>query len=158
MHDTFRTVVLVVAIAVQGGCSDAPKIKPTVTDLVGTYRLAEQSREFLQSERSYVALPNSHIRLGSDGTVILEAIPDVYIDPFGESHGSSVSGKGTWEVIVDGPDYGLTFDISAGYSMPRASYHGSSILIRSRRPPYRIEMIVGDADERRSLIYERHES
>jgi hypothetical protein len=158
MHKTARALALITSLSVLSACSDRPSSPPDVTDLVGTYELTQRSRDFLRTEKSFEASPQSLSRRLADRNVLLEDIPDVYINPFGESKGASVSGRGTWEIEDDGYDYGLTLSISAGGSMPRAIYHGSSILIRGRTPPYRIEMILGDPDSNEWLIYERHES
>ena len=105
-----------------------------------------------------MASRNSRIRLNADGSASLEDIPDAYIDGFGDSHGSAVSGQGQWEIDATDFGYGLTVTILPGGSMAHGIYHGSSMLIRGQRVPYRIEMQLGDPDSDESITYERHES
>ena len=80
------------------------------------------------------------------------------IDGFGDSHGSAVSGQGQWEIDATDFSSGLTVTISPDGSMAHGIYHGSSMLIRGQRVPYRIEMQLGDPDSDESITYERHES
>jgi hypothetical protein len=146
--------VLPVAIAVLIGCSDSPGAAPSVAELAGTYHLAKTSREFLRARKSVDASPAASIRLETDGTVIVNDMPDACIDPFGRGNGGSVSGRGAWEVEAIDFGYGIRLTISAG-SMPRGIISGSMIHVKGRQAPFRIEVQLGDPDNRESITFEK---
>jgi hypothetical protein len=82
-------------------------------------------------------------------------MPDAYIDGHGLGKGGSVSGRGTWELESTHSGYGVIFNIADGGTMPKSLYSGTSILIKGRKPPYRIEVQLGDPDSRESITFEK---
>lgn len=137
-----------------GACSE-PLSPPSLGDLPGSYQLSDASARFLQQEKHYPAIPHAEIRVNKDRTVAIVSMPDVYVDRRGEGSGGFVSGTGRWQVEQFEDDYGLTLVIDPGGSMPPSVYDGSSVRIVGERPPYRLQVVLGDPDTEESLTFER---
>jgi len=137
------------------GCSGPP---PAVTDVAGVYHLAPDSVVLLQHKKGFASSPGSEIRLSPDGTAVISALPDAYVDGHGRGSGKVVSGSGHWSIEKVRSGYGVTFDIKSGGTMPRSVYDGSSVTIEGRGGHYRLEMILGDPDTHETLEFVRSES
>jgi len=141
---------IVVALA---ACSEKPFSFPDAQSLAGSYFLSEKSVEFLRREKGYVILPSCQVRIGGDGAASVIQMPDAYVN-FGRGSMGFVSGEGRWKVESADGDYGLEITIDKGGSMAAGIYAANSILIRGHKPPYQLEVQLGDPDSAESLTFE----
>ena len=151
-------IILLFALLGVTGCDPGPKEKPDAGELAGTYELSSGSIKFLESRKGYKSIPKSEIILRGDGTTSVIGLPDCYIDRFGEGAGQFLVGEGQWEIDNTVLGYGITLRIGEGGTMKAAIYHGSSILIKGRVPPFKLRIGVGDPDQGEYIIYEKTSS
>ena len=144
------------------GCNPGPTEKPAVNTLTGIYRLSSESKRFLKNHKSYKAIPNSEIALHTDSTFSITGLPDCYVDGFGNGNGRFLTGQGTWEIesVQNGfrSRYGVTLTVVQGGTMKPGIYHGSSILIEGRTPPFKLQFGIGDPDQDEYIVYEKTNS
>jgi hypothetical protein len=145
--------VLAVLATSIAGCDQILVQRPEQADLVGVYDLTSNSRDFLRNDKGYTSIPNPAFELRADGGVVVVDLPDCAIDGFGRAGGKLLSGRGKWKVEKAFVGYGLTWEILPGNALPAGIYGG--IAIRGRRPPYELELTVGDPDSGERIRYQR---
>lgn len=142
----YRLISALVALLVIGGCISGPKDKPEIGSLVGTYELSVESKNFLLKDKNYNSIPSSQVILRQNGNASVSALPDCYVNNFGDGSGLCLSGEGRWETETTDSGYGVTLTIGKVGSLKAGIYHGSSILIKHRAPPFALEFSIGDPD------------
>ncbi len=121
--------------------------EPKKADLVGIWVPDQSSLEARRRKGGYDASIQTNLVLKADGTFELANMPDWWSDKFGESHKGFESYSGNWTVFKpDGKVWAVSFKSSFGTRF--ANLIGQS-------PPYRIDFIIGDADENQSMIFMR---
>lgn len=149
--------VVVIALASCCACDQVVMREPATRDLVGTYRLTDESRRFLRGTKKYASLPEGSIEIGPESVIHVRELPDCAIDPFGHTGGSFVSGQGEWQLKKESLGYSLDLKIADGGSIPRGFYVGW-VTLRGGPPHYELEIIVGDPDSGERLRYARQAS
>jgi hypothetical protein len=155
---TNRFIIAFVALLAVAGCNPGSKEKPEAAALVGTYHLSLESKKFLVNRKAYKLIPNSQITLRQDGSVSVNGLPDCYVDGFGNGSGQFLVGQGRWEIEPTDSGYGVTLTIAEGGTMKAGIYHGSSILIKRKMPPFALEFGIGDPDQDEYIVYEKTNS
>lgn len=151
-----KLVILSASLVAIAACSDSPTRAPTAQELAGAYVLSGPSASYLTQKKGYSALPRVEIDVATENSVKVRNMPDAYVDGFGRGSGRFLSGAGHWNVeALDRNGYGLTLLIEGDGTMAPGVYHGSSIAIRGRRAPYRLEVQLGDPDNNESITFER---
>lgn len=150
MRNIFLITLLVLLIVV--GCNPGPKEKPSVGAVAGTYRLTVKSIKFLIDHKAYKSIPNSEISLQKDGIASITGLPDCYVNGVGNGSGQFLSGQGRWEIEATDLGYGVTLTIIEGGTLKHGIYHGSSILVKGRTPPFRLRFGIGEDEY---IVYEK---
>jgi hypothetical protein len=150
-----RFPIVIAFLVALMACSDEHESAPTAQELAGSYVLSGRSASYLIHRKGYAVLPHSEIRISVDGTIEIYQMPDAYVDGHGHGSGKFVSGAGRWAVEPINSGYGLTLNIEKGESMEPGVYHGSSILIKGRTAPFRLDVQLGDPDNDESITFER---
>ncbi len=127
---------------------------PRQAEIVGTYALSRESSDFLAREKHYVSTPRSFIELRANGEVFVEGMPDCYVMDPPTKH-SFLAGRGTWQIETTDFGYGVTLDIVAGGSLEPGIYHASSILLKGKVAPFKLQVGIGDPDNHESLLFMR---
>jgi hypothetical protein len=148
-------LTLTMAVA---GCDRIFASQPAIKDLVGVYRLAAASEDFLRTTKGYKTVPSSEVELRPDFSISIRGLPDCATDGFGKSGGRFLSGDGVWAVENDFVGYRIVLRIGPGGSLKEGGYAGSWMVIRRRWPPHVLEVGVGDPDSGESIRYERRSS
>jgi len=155
---TSKALVAFVVLVLASGCSDGPRERPQAGALAGTYELAQESKEFLIKNKGYVNVPESQVILRQDGTVSVTRLPDCYVNGFGEGGGHFLSGEGRWEIEKTYSGYGVTLIINEGGTLKAGIYHGSSIQIWKKMPPFDLAFGLGDPDQNEFITYQKNSS
>lgn len=153
-----RLAIALTALLALAGCNPVPNEKPEVSTLVGTYQISSESKKFLEQEKAYRSIPDSQVTLRGDGTASVNSLPDCYVNGFGDGSGQYLNGQGRWKIEQTDPGYGVTLTIAEGGTMKAGIYHGSSILIKHRAPPFTLEFGIGDPDQDEYIVYEKTNS
>jgi len=137
------------------GCNPGPTEKPGIDALVGEYALSSESKKFLEDRKSYKSISRSVVTLRKDGTVSVTGLPDCYADPFDKGDNKFLTGQGRWEIENTDFGYGITLTIEDGGTLKAGIYHGSTILIKGRIPPFKLQFGIGDPDSDEFITYEK---
>ena len=135
-------------------CSCSRWLKPNFTqkppkkeDLVGVWTPDKETLSVLARIGGYKITAGIQIVLHNDGKLEMLNMPDWWGGSGnGESRKGFKSYSGTWEVSQRNNYITIGIDYSDGYT---------ELDLLNDSPPYKIELIVGDPDENRSMIFIR---
>lgn len=125
-------------------------IAPPIADVVGDYHLDAASNSFA-SGKGYLSPNLASLSLRSDGTFRMEAMPDMWRDPFGMSKSSVDSGTGTWQMSSHEDYVTLDFMFDRLNSDTRTFITPFNLGGHSR--PYSIWCYIGDPDGGSKLCF-----
>lgn len=140
----------------QQNSNDYALQKPRATDIAGVYYPDNKTLEKLRIEGRYPAT-NIEIKLEPNGVVKLQNIPDWWRH-FGDSSGKFDNGYGTWSLITRESEwttekYRWVIDIDARWKGQESIAESARIDIRGQKPPYELQMIVGDPDQMSAMFF-----
>lgn len=98
----------------------------------------------------YDASIQTKLLLKADGTFELVNMPDWWTNDYGDSRKGFENFAGTWKVTQFSKVWAVELRPSSG---TRSGTRSLNLIGQS--PPYRIDFIIGDADENNSMIFLR---
>jgi hypothetical protein len=135
------------------GCG--PVFKPKPNDLVGIYRVTEQTRKFL-NKKGYKNLPASvSIAIESQGTMALENIPDCVFDNFGEPHGKFFTRSARWKCCEESTIWSRMEGLTLWIEIDGTAASFGFLKIKGIRPPHLLHLTVGDPDKWETVVFEK---
>lgn len=120
--------------------------RPEKSDLVGTWVLDPPTLELLRKRGGYDTSIQTSLVLKTDGTFNLLSMPDWWSDGFGQSHGGFEEHAGTWTTSKYGENGIWQLELRASSGTRFANLIGQSA-------PYRLEFVIGDADNNVSMTF-----
>jgi len=138
-------VAVFVAASSVCACDETPT-HPAMRDAAGTYRLTMGSENFLEYRKHYAShIPVCEIELHPDSTVEIRNLPDCAVSDRGKPNGKYVDRRGRWDLA--GGLLGIQYEGGAGTDY--------GIEIWGEKPPYHLEITLGDGDNHETLRYDR---
>lgn len=155
-----RTILTFLSLSVLIGCYNRdtdyyPTDKPDPANIIGTYRLSEESAKAVK-DAGYSQI-DGKIEILPDGKFSMSKIPDWW-NKFGKSLGGYDSGQGKWELKKQQSWWCLFVDFESRrdfHSKPDESGFVTTMTISGKRPPYYLLLYVGDPDNGNVMVYER---
>lgn len=154
---------LIPIVVILAGCQYDPytsvytKTQPRTNDVVGIY-VPDTNTVRLISNEGHYKLVSPSITLQGDGTIIITNIPDWWLT-FGAPHGGFDSGRGTWSVQKHQEWWGLSVGFTDTTQFSSLTNNPGSfaaeMMLVGEKPPYKIHLIVGDADAGRGMEFEK---
>ncbi|MGH9872942.1 MAG: hypothetical protein ACRD9S_10825 [Pyrinomonadaceae bacterium] len=117
-----------------------------MSDLVGTWVPDLSTLELLRKRGGYDTSIQTSLVLNNDGRFKLVSMPDWWSDGFGESHRGFEEHAGMWTTSRYGENGIWQLELRASSGTRFANLIGQS-------NPYRLEFVVGDADNNVSMIF-----
>jgi hypothetical protein len=118
--------------------------EPKKTDLVGIWIPDEATLQAMHQRGGYDTSAQTRLTLKTDGSFELVNMPDWWSNDFGESRKGLDNYAGNWRVSKFGKVWAVELRPVSGTRF--ANLIGQS-------PPYRVDFIIGDADENQSMIF-----
>jgi hypothetical protein len=154
MHTRIKFGMLFFSIAIIL-CSCSRWLRPDFTqkpprkeDLTGVWTPDRDTLSVLERVGGYKITTDIRIVLHSDGKLEILNMPDWWgVNGSGESRKGFRSSSGTWEITQRNNYVTIGIDYSDGYT---------ELDLLNDSPPYKIELIVGDPDQHRSMVFIRH--
>lgn len=115
--------------------------------IIGVWTPDKDTLSLLERIGGYKTTTDIQIVLYNDGKLKILNMPDWWgVNGNGESRKGFKSYSGTWEITQRNNYVTIGIDYSDAYT---------EINLLNNSPPYKIELIVGDPDENRSMIFIR---
>ena len=124
--------------------------KPRVLDLAGIYRPDARTLDLIRDTGHYPQ-QSIEIRLEKNGKVRLYNIPDWAA---GENHGKSVTGYGSWTLNTKENEWAGEGKLRWVVALDVAML-ARDVDLREHKPPYVLQMIVGDPDAMTAMHFEK---
>jgi hypothetical protein len=118
--------------------------EPNKNDLVGTWTPDQATLEDMKKRGGYDITKVTMLVIKSDGSLEIINMPDWWEAPFGDSQGRMGSHSGSWSIYNDS----MCWTVAIKYS-DRASF----LNLIGNKPPYKMEIILGDPDSGHSMIF-----
>lgn len=119
--------------------------EPKKTDLVGIWVPDQSSLQAMRQKGSYDTSVQTNLVLKGDGTFELTNMPDWWSSDFGESRKGFETYAGNWTISKFGDKF-WTVSLKSSFGTRFANLIGQA-------PPYRVDFIIGDADENNSMVF-----
>jgi hypothetical protein len=126
--------------------------EPRKSDLVGVWVPDESSLQAMRQKGGYDTSVQTKLVLKGDGTYELSSMPDWWSNDFGESRKGFENYAGNWTVSKFGDKFWtVSLKSLSGTRLPGTRFAN----LIGQSPPYRVDFIIGDADENNSMIFIR---
>ena len=130
------------------------EVKPSASDLVGTYVLDSESIDRLGRVHQ-VPSPESRFILRGDGTFTLQNVPSCWRS-VAECTGQTETAAGRWEIGREREWWAV--QLTCTNISGRATEYGVPAMIRGDRPPLLLHFTVGDPDSGEALAFRKLQS
>lgn len=147
-----KVAAMALVVLLLSGClrgvdfSPRPTNKPAINDLSGVWVPDKATLKDMRERGGYDITLQTKLILHANGNLELVNMPDWWESNFGESQRKLHSYSGTWEIAKSGEYWELAIDSSILYT--RFGLLGN-------KPPYTIEIGLGDPDSGDAMIFGR---
>jgi hypothetical protein len=124
--------------------------EPNRTEIVGTWVPDEASLRAMHEKGGYDISVQPKLALNNDGSFELANMPDWWSDVFGKSSKEFESYSGNWMISKSTQVYVIELRPVSGTRL--GTRFGDLV---GQSPPYRIDFVIGDADENNSMTFIR---
>lgn len=147
----WKITVLLLGVAICTACTERPQVKPSRTELVGTYVLTKipaecRTRTFSPDRRV------AEVQLAANGTFKIDGLPSCFADDRTPATRFAGTIAGQWSVTQVEGDYVLELLVTSG---PLEHGWNLGVEIRGRSAPFELYFTVGDPDQRAGLVFVR---
>jgi hypothetical protein len=121
--------------------------KPEPEQMVGIYLPTEKTEKLIESQYN-LDVKDVAISLYPDGTFEMNNMPDWWATDFGDSNGGVDTGKGKWDIDLDG-SYGEYWELFLGFetgTFSSGEMINTWINIGNNQPPYSLWFYIGNLD------------
>jgi hypothetical protein len=120
--------------------------KPKESDLIGIYEPDDKTQKLITKDGGY-ASSNCKIKVDADGKIEFTNMPDWWQDGSGESHKQFISKNGTWDLEKVNDYWQIVWEHDKTVDL--------SLHLLGQKPPYKIDIYIGDPDSELFMIFER---
>lgn len=135
-----------------------PEPEPDPNKIVGAWAATAATVKNMEREGGYT--PRTPMwTFQSDGTFVMEDMPDWWLDIAGQSHQRFDSGSGRWSLSETRNDWGNDWEIMIDFQS-LSGYPdglGTTLMLDAFRPDYVISVYLGDPDSGRVMEFNRTE-
>lgn len=150
---TIRIYIIIVTLSFSScrfnfysqGCTAA---EPNRSNLIGTWMPNHTTLKDMRERGGYDTSVSTKLVLMENGGLEIVNMPDWWEEPFGTSRKGMASYSGSWAIYSDQP----CWSIAVKYSNV-ATY----LNLIGNKPPYQIEVILGDPDSGNEMIFVKQE-
>jgi hypothetical protein len=156
MLRVISSVIMLLSVGiVVAGCSESytPLTRAIAKEeLIGVWRPTPESKAFLAREKIPFSDETLKLELRANGSFDLPGIPDCWLAPFGDCHGTVLNVSGTWSTYQEKEGTPSRLHLLIEQGAPRVRV---SLPLANTGSSISIPFVFGDADSDRAIIFQK---